>query len=347
MASSGQKVRFWNFFRLRKRLLRLTGLRPAKPPTVSGKHNENKMAIIDNYLNEKNYYGVLVYGPSIDEVIEIYKNTLLIPLKPLYHNHYIDYIKDFFETFKYKYGTHNIEAFNKDYSDNIPVCFILHKSNGLQSNILNLEKECSIYLEKAKLFLSLISGQSTVEFFKVAKLNGKIMYKTELVQYNKLHRLWISLEEKLSFINNAEKIIDNQNFSLSLFHDANKEVNHIYKSARYFMVLESITGSNQESRKHIKSFFANNNYSPTLNHFNSVKNYNLSNIDAIEIAGIMRAKLFHGVTLKYDYFKKIISLEDYNYLISNPEELSRCLRDLCETAFYIKNNQNNSENASH
>jgi len=71
----------------------------------------------------------------------------------------------------------------------------------------------------------------------------------------------------------------------------------------------------------------------------------LSNIDAVEIAGIMRAKLFHGATLKYDYFKRIISVQDYNYLISNPEELSKHMRDLCETAFYLKNNQNN-ENAS-
>lgn len=303
------------------------------------------MKIIENYLKAENYFGLLVYGPSIDEIIEIYNNTILVPLKSLYHNHYIDYIKDFFETFKYKYAVSNIETFDKDYSDNIPVCYILYKSNESQSNILNFEKKCSVHLEKAKLFLSLISGQSPVEFFKVVKMNGKIMYKTELVQYNRLHRLWISLEEKLSFINNAEKIIDNQNFSLSLFHDANKETNHIYKCARYFMVLESITKSNHESRKHVKSFFAKNNYSPTLNHNNSVRNYNLSNIDAIEIAGIMRAKLFHGAALKYDYFKRIISVQDYNYLISNPEELSKHMRDLCETAFYLKNNQNN-ENAS-
>ena len=266
-------------------------------------------------------------------------NTLLIPLKSLYHNHYIDYIKDFFETFKYKYAVPNIETFEKDYSDNIPVCYILYKAKESQSVISNFEKECSVHHEKAKLFLSLISGQSTVEFFKVLKMNGKIMYKTELVQYNRLHRIWTSLEEKLSFINNAEKIIDNQNFSLTLFHDANKETNHIYKCARYFMVLESITESNHESRKHIKSFFAKNNYSFTLNHNNSINNYNLSNLDAIEIAGIMRSKLFHGATLKYDYFKKIISSEDYHYLLSNPEELSRCMRDLCETAFYLKNNQ--------
>ena len=297
------------------------------------------MTLIENYLKEENYFGLLVYGPSIDEIIEIYDNTLLIPLKSLYHNHYIDYIKDFFETFKYKYAVPNIETFEKDYSDNIPVCYILYKAKESQSVISNFEKECSVHHEKAKLFLSLISGQSTVEFFKVLKMNGKIMYKTELVQYNRLHRIWTSSEEKLSFINNAEKIIDNQNFSLTLFHDANKETNHIYKCARYFMVLESITESNHESRKHIKSFFAKNNYSFTLNHNNSINNYNLSNLDAIEIAGIMRSKLFHGATLKYDYFKKIISSEDYHYLLSNPEELSRCMRDLCETAFYLKNNQ--------
>ena len=61
----------------------------------------NNITYRPNYLKEENYFGLLVYGPSIDEIIEIYNNTILVPLKSLYHNHYIDYIKDFFETFKY------------------------------------------------------------------------------------------------------------------------------------------------------------------------------------------------------------------------------------------------------
>ena len=295
------------------------------------------MTTIENYLNEKNYYGLLVYGAYIDEVIEIYNNTIMIPLKSLYHHHYISYIKDFFETFGYRYGVSNIETFNNDYSDKIPVVFIIHKSAGLYSDISNMEKGCLVQIEKAKLFLSLISGLSTVEFFKIIRLNGRILYKTEPVQYKRLYRLWSDTEEKLKFIHNAEKIIDNQSFSLSLFQDANKETNHIYKSARYFMVLESIIGSSQESRKHIKSFFANNNFSVSTSHHCSITNYSLSDIDAIEIAGIMRAKLFHGAALKYKHFKKIISVEDYDYLISNPETLSRFMRDLCEIAFELKN----------
>lgn len=294
------------------------------------------MEIINEYLNNKNYYGHLVYGPHIDEVTEIYDNTLLIPLKSLYHNHYVDYIKDFFETFKFKYDTNNIDTFNKDYSDNIPICFIIHKKGLGESNIQEFESNCLESIEKAKLFLALISGQSATSFFKVVKNNGKVFYKTELTQYNKLHRLWMSNQEKTDFISNAEKTIDNQKFSLSLFHDANKETNYIYKIARYFMVLESITGSSSESRKHIKLFFEERNHSGIMNFTNSDSNYTI-NIDAIEIAGIIRAKLFHGASLKFKYFKKIISNKDYETIMKFPEDLSRHMRDLCETAFYLRN----------
>lgn len=298
------------------------------------------MEIIKKYLAQANYSGVLVYGPHIDETIEIFGKILLIPLKSLYYNNYIEYIKDFFLTFEYKYADYNIDTFIKDYSDNIPVCYIIIKSENLNCEISEFDKHFQGLIDNAKLFLSLISGQSAHEFFKVAKINGKIFYKTELTQFNKVHRLWLSNEEKSIFIANTEKTIENQRFSISLFHDANKEINHIYKIARYFMVLESITGSNSESRKHIKSFFSSNDYSWSMNHTNTIENYS-QNIDAIEIAGIIRAKLFHGVQLKYEYFKNKISVADYEIIMNSPEHLSRHMRDLCETAFFMKNSQNN------
>lgn len=295
------------------------------------------MDIIRNYLTQNNYSGVLVYGPHLDETIEIFGTILLIPLKSLYQNNIIEYLKDFFETFNYKYADNNINTFIKDYSGNIPVCYIIIKSEDSNCEISEFDKHYEDLIDRAKLFLSLISGQSSFEFFKVAKINGKIFYKTELTQFNQVHRLWFTNEEKSNFITSTEKTIENQRFSISLFHDANKEVNYIYRIARYFMVLESITGSNIESRKHIKAFFASNDYSWSMNHTNTIDNYS-QNIDAIEIAGIIRAKLFHGVQLKYEYFIKIISVVDYEIIMNSPENLSRHMRDLCETAFFLKNN---------
>lgn len=300
------------------------------------------MEIIKKYLNQDNYSGVLVYGPHLDETIEIFGKILLIPLKSLYQNNYIEYLKDFFVTFDYKYADYNIDTFIKDYSDNIPVCYIIIKSEDSNCEISEFDKHYQGLIDNAKLFLSLISGQSAIEFFKVAKIHGKIFYKTELTQFNKVHRLWLSNEEKSNFISNTEKTIENQRFSISLFHDANKEVNLIYKIARYFMVLESITGSNNESRKHIKAFFESNDYSWLMYHTNNIENYS-QNIDTIEIAGIIRAKLFHGVRLKYEYFKKDISVEDFEIIMNSPEHLSRHMRDLCETAFFMKNKQYNED----
>jgi hypothetical protein len=295
------------------------------------------MDIIQSYLKHDNYSGVLVFGSHIDDTTEIFGNTLLIPLKSLYHNHYIEYLKDFFKTFNYKYADNNIDKFNKDYSDNIPVCYIICKTD-LLINISEFDAHYHDAIENAELFLTLVSGQSVFEFFKVAKINGKFQYKTELFQFNKLHRLWLNIQEKVDFVNNAEKTLKNQRFAISLFHDANKEVNYMFKIARYFMVLESITGSTSESKNHIRTFFSMFNYSYELNYFNAVNNY-AQKIDAIEIAGTIRAKLFHGVELKYKHFNNKISREEYNHIIKSPENLSRHMRELCETAFFLKNKQ--------
>lgn len=296
------------------------------------------MDIIQSYLEHDNYFGVLVYGPHIEETTEVFGNTLLIPLRSLYHNHYIEYLKDFFATFNYKYADYNLETFNKDYSENIPVCYIICKSEKLISNISEFNSDHQNSIENAKLFLALISGQSAIEFFKVAKTKGKILYKTELLQFNKLYRLWLNDQEKIDFVDNAEETIKNQQFAVSLFHDANKEVNCMYKIARYYMVLESITGSHSRSKNHIRTFFSTNKYSYKMNYTNTIENYT-QNIDAIEVAGTIRAKLFHGAKLKYKHFNNKISAEDYNRIIKSPENLSRHMRDLCETAFFLKNEQ--------
>jgi len=297
------------------------------------------MDIIDSYLKSDNYFGSLVFGSYINEVVEIFDNTLLIPLDSLYHNNFIDYIKDFATKFNYKIGEQNLETFNNDYSDNIPVCYIICKSNISNLNLSTIDGKYSDQINKAKLFLSLISGQTPIGFFNIVKINGKIWYKTKLVQYNKVTRLWINEKEKIDYIKNAEIIVEKYSFSLGLFQDAHRESNLLYRIARYFMVLESIVGSSDQSRNRIKAFFEKNNYSTVVNHYDAVNNYTLK-IDAIMVGGIIRAKLFHGASLKYKYFEKIISKEDYDYIIRYPESLSRAMRDLCEEAFFIKARKN-------
>lgn len=290
---------------------------------------------IEKYLNHKNYFGVLVYGTHIQEITEIYSNTLLIPLIKFYHNDFLDYINIFGKTFNFKFSINNLETFNKDYKDNIPVTFILHKVSCPEINNKIFEIINYSEIEKAKLYLAMHSGQSSYDFFKVIRNNQKIFYKTELLQFNELYRLWVSEEEKNEFRLSTEKVITNQRFSITLFQDANREFDNIYKIARYFLVLESIVGSQAESRKTIRNFFALNNYSVFYN-FQNRFGENIQ-IDFIELAGIIRAKLFHGVELKYKYFTKVFKTEDdYNFFIQNTGSFPKHMRDMCETALKIK-----------
>lgn len=292
-------------------------------------------AKIVTYLNHDNYFGVLVYGTHIQEMVEIYSNTLLIPLPKLYHNDFVDYVKNFGANSNFKFSDVNIETFNKDYNDNIPVAFILHKICKPESDNKTFESKYYPEVEKAKLYLAMHSGQSSYDFFKVIKNNNRIFYKTELLQFNESFRLWISEEEKTEFKLSTENIITNQRFSITLFQDANRELNNVYKIARYFLVLESIVGSQAESRREIRNFFAINNYS-TFYDFRNELGQNFQ-IDFVELAGIIRAKLFHGVELKYKYFKKLFNTEDdYIFFIKNTGYFPKYMRDMCEVALRTK-----------
>lgn len=290
---------------------------------------------IKEYLSHSNYFGVLVYGTFIQEITEIYSTTLLIPLSNLYHNNFVDYIESFGKKFNFKFSVDNLENFNRDYKDNIPVTFILHRVDDSEKTNKIFEANNYNEIEKAKLYLSYHSGQSSYDFFKVIKNNHKIYYKTELLQFNELYRLWISEEEKDEFKSITENIIINQKFSITLLQDANREFNNIYKIARYFLVLESIVGSEVGSRKAIRNFFITNNHSFVYNFQNDLGE-NVP-IDSIELAGLIRAKLFHGVDLKYKYFKKIFKTEDdYIFFIENPDYFPKFMRNLCEEALRIK-----------
>lgn len=283
--------------------------------------------MLESYLSTDNYLGILCYGAHVQEIIELYNDTLIIPLKDLYQNNYIDYIKDFAYTFNYKIGQVNINTFEDDFKDNISVCYILAKTENKCTSIDILESSCIPKIDIAKIILAVLTGQKPHDFFCVAKMEGKVLYKTIPMQFNKLHRLWIG-DEKMLFFKKFEQIAKDNKFALSLFMDAHSESNPIYKIARYFMVLECITKSTEQSRKHIKCFFEKAKYSTIIQH-------NESYIDVIEFAGIIRSKLFHGATLKYKYFNKLMDEHTYNDITSNPYTIIRIMRDYCEQALNI------------
>lgn len=289
---------------------------------------------VKKYLEHKNYIAVLTFGNFIQEITEIYNSTLLIPLKKLYHNDYIQYLTDFGTLYGFKFSTENIAVFNKDYENNIPVVLILHKVKEASNSIYEFNEINYPEIEKAKLFLSINCGQYSHDFFKIICNDNKKFYKTEIQQFNEVYRLWLLDNEKEDFSRQLEKIILNQRFSVSLFQDANREINTVYKIARYFLVLESIVGSESESRKKIRSFFSVNNYSYYYSFSNPIEKLE---IDSIEFSGIIRSKIFHGVNIKYIYFKKFFSSEvSFAFMLNNLENFAKFMRDLCETALIMK-----------
>jgi hypothetical protein len=118
-------------------------------------------------------------------------------------------------------------------------------------------------------------------------------------------------------------------FALSLYHDALKEPNARFRIGRMFNVLEALAyqvkATTRESRKAVKQLLGLSAGATTEVQRDGVK----YRFDAVEIAGRVRDKLFHGVPFEADDLN-VESRPAYGLYSSNPEDIASTVSHYCE-----------------
>jgi len=296
-----------------------------------------------NQITSKSYVASLCYGAFIQQDINLGNGMFLLPMRPVYEECLVNYVAETCGYFQVKVEHENLRQLHGQIKDSRPVTALIATSESefISPDSMETQLDSSIY--KLKLITSFISGDPLIEFARIIKNGENTFFRMIPFQSRKRQKLFFSKEESESFYTKAAFISTNQEYFLSLLHDANHENNLHFRLARYFGVLEALSNKYKQS-DHFGSkdsirymLFNDKNIRNVLNGQIGDINYSL---DPIEISYRFRNKYYHGGEPIYDKFKDLMTIEIWNELSKEKNFLVNSLQSFCEVQLMKEINLN-------
>lgn len=255
-------------------------------------------------------------------------------MKPLYEQSMVNYVSVTSNDFKIKAEKKNIEELHSQVKDSRPVVAIITSTNEKIENPDEFEKLVESNIEKSKLCISYISGDSCTEFARLIKLNDSTYFRMIKFYSRKRQKLFFSEDDAKTFFTNAMNISEKKSFYLSLMFDANRELNPHFRLARYFGVLETLSSKlKKDDFKGSKDCIRFMLYGDkdkrnplTLKSEDGIEHQ----LDPIEIAYVFRNNFYHGSEPKYKKFKNLIDSKLFGTLDSLSNPILNSLQSSCE-----------------
>lgn len=275
----------------------------------------------------------LYYGAFIQETLQIKDNLYAIPLRSLGFQTQAEYLGlysvQIAKTAVDKVGIENLIAQGSDAFPVIALVFI----NSTDSTPELLEKEAQKEFDKAIKVISWASGDETSAFGVLTLTTNQSYFKLLLPHCNKRIRLGFGntgedFKNQITSLINAIEKDEHFEFGITMYHDALKESNPQFQIARFFSCLEclahKIKSKERPSRKAVKYLLGLEDGAISEVHIDGKK----YRYDAVEIAGRIRDKLFHGVkVIKSENTEVKMAYELYE---SHPEQIASSMKSYCE-----------------
>ncbi|MCB9805048.1 hypothetical protein H6769_05515 [Candidatus Peribacteria bacterium] len=296
-----------------------------------------------NHITSKSYIATLCYGAFIQQEINLGNGMFLLPMLPVYEECLVNYVAVTCGDFHINVEYENLRQLHGQIKDSRPVTALIVTSELEFINLETLEKQSDSRIYKLKLITSFISGDPIIEFARIIKNGENTFFKMIPFQSRKRQKLFFSKEESESFYKTAALISTNQEYFLSLLHDANHENNLHFKVARYFGVLEAL--SNKYKQPDLKGS------KDRIRHmlFNDITRRNVMNgqigdvkysLDPIEISYRFRNNYSHGGEPTYEKFKELMAIEIWEELSKEKNLIINSLQSYCELQLMKEINQN-------
>lgn len=296
-----------------------------------------------NHITSKSYVASLCYGAFIQQEINLGNGMFLLPMRPVYEECLVNYVSVTCGDFKIKVEHENLRQLNGQIKDSRPVTALIVTTELEFINPETLETQFDSSIYKLKLITSFISGDPLIEFARIIKNRESTFFRMIPFQSRKRQKLFFSKEESESFYKTAALISTNQEYFLSLLHDANNENNLHFRVAHYFGVLEAL--SNKYKQPNHKGSKDNIRYM-LFNDINSrnVMNWQIGGInyslDPIEISCRFRNNYYHGGEPTYEKFKELMTIEIWEELSKEKNLIINSLQSYCELQLMKEINQN-------
>lgn len=285
------------------------------------------------FIKRNNYLVVLTYGAFIQSHIKINENLELLPLKPVYEQCLVNYMSTTCSDFKVKVDENNLKQLYNQIKDSRPTTAIVVTSDDSFDSVESFEKEMEEEVKKLKLITSFISGDSITEFGRIIKFDSQTYFRMIPLFSRKRQKLFFSKEEETNFYETAHKVSTSNRYFMSLLHDANHELNPLFRLARYFGVLEAISNNyKQPDHRGSKDQIRFMLYNDKTKKNTLITNHNGKNLelDPVEISYRFRNNFSHGGEPGYDKFYDLMPNEIWSTLNQDSNILINSLQGNCE-----------------
>lgn len=296
-----------------------------------------------NHITSKSYVASLCYGAFIQQEINLGNGMFLLPMRPVYEECLVNYVAVTCGDFQIKVEHENLRQLHGQIKDSRPVTALIVTAELEFINPETLETQFDSSIYKLKLITSFICGDPLIEFARIIKNRESTFFRMIPFQSRKRQKLFFSKEESESFYKTAALMSTNQEYFLSLLHDANNENNLHFRVARYFGVLEAL--SNKYKKPNHKGSKDNIRYML----FNDISSRNVINwqigdinysLDPIEISYRFRNNYSHGGEPTYEKFKELMTIEIWEELSKEKNLIINYLQSYCELQLMKEINQN-------
>ncbi len=293
-----------------------------------------KIELID-ILRRRPAVHQLCQGIFIQEPVWLSDNLLAVPLKALGFAAQADFTAQYAaQVAGAQVDSNGLENLVAQGKDALPIISIARFWQiDAPANVL--EKLSEQQFTQARRVLGWTSGDEITPMSMLTCTLEKSFFRLLLPHSRRRHRLGLgntgaSYHSQLSQIYQASRSDEHFDFALSLLHDALQEVNPQFKIARLFNCLECLAYKLKgkhggKSRRAVKDLLGLDDGAMTEEHINGMT----FRYDAIEIAGRLRDKLFHGAVFRAEDLNEE-SRCVFTLLESNPQNIVTSVLGYCE-----------------
>lgn len=277
----------------------------------------------------------LCYGIFIQEPVWLSEDLLAVPLKALGFAAQAHYTAQYaMEIASAQVDSEALVNLAAQGDDALPVVAIAHFRH-VDAPPEELERFSEQQFIQARRVLGWTSGGEVTPFALLTSTTNQSYFRLLPPYPRRRQRLGfgntgVFYHSQMSQIYQATKNDEHFEYALSLLHDALREANPLFKIARLFNCLECLAYKLKgkhggKSRKAVKDLLGLSDGATVVEHINGEQ----YRYDAIEIAGRLRDKLFHGVMFSAEDLNQE-SRNIFTLLESTPQHFVATVLSYCE-----------------
>lgn len=278
----------------------------------------------------------LTFGAYLQEPVPLGDRIVAVPCVPMGYGAQAAFAAEYLWMIGGTVDRSSFEALRQQGAEALPVVALVARASDLSPAAEHAEDSVRELLDRARLILAWATGEYPVPFAVVTTLQEGTHFRLVLPQSRRRTRLGFG-NTGADFLRMLDKIWNKAEsderfaFALAQFHDAVRDQNPRFRTARLFTCLEGLAHKFKRggvgSRKAIRAMLELHHVAPTMQA--SFEGCTTIQADVIELAGRLRDALFHGTRFERNRLPQALR-QSFDLIEQAPGILADSLQTYCE-----------------